>query len=134
MSELIVGKEISIKSYNTPRNPDLDSIIFKAWKQIAKGKEIARGIRAHILSEAALMIQPQLVINSSDGKSVNCVENQPATFHIEQHELDKIQELYNRVTTKGIMCRNSGTWHDYSTMNITVEEFCQHRKKKKSCP
>ena len=76
------------------------------------------------------MIQPQLVINSSDGKSVNCVENQPATFHIEQQELDKTQELYNRVTTKGIMCRNSGTWHDYSTMNITVEEFCQYRKKK----
>ena len=23
---------------------------------------------------------------------------------------------------------------DYSTVNITVEEFCQHRKKKKSCP
>ena len=31
----------------------------------------------------------------------------------------------------GIMCRIPGTWHDYSTVNITVEEFCQHRKKKK---
>ena len=32
------------------------------------------------------------------------------------------------------MCRIPGTWHDSSTVNITVEEFCQHRKKKKSCP
>ena len=32
------------------------------------------------------------------------------------------------------MCRIPGTWHDSSTVNITVEEFRQHRKKKKSCP
>ena len=29
VKELIVGKEISIKSFNAPRNPDLDSIIFE---------------------------------------------------------------------------------------------------------
>ena len=28
------------------------------------------------------------------------------------------------------MCRIPGTWHDSSTVNITVEKFCQHRKKK----
>ena len=33
-----------------------------------------------------------------------------------------------------IMCRIPGTWYDSSTVNITVEEFCQHREKKKSCP
>ena len=33
-----------------------------------------------------------------------------------------------------IMCRIPGTWYDSSTVNISVEEFCQHRKKKKSCP
>ena len=32
------------------------------------------------------------------------------------------------------MCRIPGTWHSSSTVNITVEEFWQHRKKKKSCP
>ena len=32
------------------------------------------------------------------------------------------------------MCRISGTWFNSSTVNITVEEFCQHRKKKISCP
>ena len=29
-----------------------------------------------------------------------------------------------------IMCCIPGTWHDSSTVNITVEEFCQQRKKK----
>ena len=29
-----------------------------------------------------------------------------------------------------IMWRIPGTWHDSSRMSITVEEFCQHRKKK----
>ena len=29
-----------------------------------------------------------------------------------------------------IMCRIPGTWHDYSTVNIIIEVFCQHRKKK----
>ena len=29
------------------------------------------------------------------------------------------------------MCRILGTWHDSSTVNISVQEFCQHRKKKK---
>ena len=29
-----------------------------------------------------------------------------------------------------IMCRIPGTWHDSSTVIFTVEEFCQHRKKK----
>ena len=32
-----------------------------------------------------------------------------------------------------IMCRIPGTWYETSTVNITVEKFCQHRKKKKSC-
>ena len=32
------------------------------------------------------------------------------------------------------MCRISGTCHDFSTVNITVEKFCQHRKKNKSSP
>ena len=27
------------------------------------------------------------------------------------------------------MCHIPGTWQDSSTVNITVEEFCQHRKK-----
>ena len=27
-----------------------------------------------------------------------------------------------------ILCRISGTWQDSSTANITVGEFCQHRK------
>ena len=31
------------------------------------------------------------------------------------------------------MCHILGTWHDSLTVNITVEEFCQHRKKEKSC-
>ena len=31
------------------------------------------------------------------------------------------------------ICRIPGTWHNASTVNITIEEFCQHRKKKKSC-
>ena len=34
---------------------------------------------------------------------------------------------------QGIMCRIPGTWHHSSTVNITVEESCQHRTKKKSC-
>ena len=34
---------------------------------------------------------------------------------------------------RGQMCWIPGTWHNSSTMNITIEEFCQHRKKKKSC-
>ena len=29
-----------------------------------------------------------------------------------------------------IMCCIPGTWHDSSTVNITIEEFCQNRKKK----
>ena len=33
-----------------------------------------------------------------------------------------------------IMYPVPGTWHNSSTVNITVEEFCQHRKKKKSWP
>ena len=32
---------------------------------------------------------------------------------------------------KWIMCRIPGTWHDSSTKNITIEEFCQHRKKRR---
>ena len=28
------------------------------------------------------------------------------------------------------MCRIPGTWHDSSTVNITVEEFCQNKKRK----
>ena len=36
--------------------------------------------------------------------------------------------------TLGIMCRISGKWYDPSTVILTVEEFYQHRKKKKSCP
>ena len=32
------------------------------------------------------------------------------------------------------MCRIPGTWHDSSTVNITVEEFYQHRKEKRSWP
>ena len=27
------------------------------------------------------------------------------------------------------MCRAPGTWHDFSTVHITIEEFWQHRKK-----
>ena len=34
---------------------------------------------------------------------------------------------------KGVMCCIPGTWHNSSKVNITVEEFCQHRKTK-SCP
>ena len=30
------------------------------------------------------------------------------------------------------MCRIPGAWHDSSTVNITAEEFCQHRKRKKT--
>ena len=45
-----------------------------------------------------------------------------------------LKNLFFRKTPPGIMCRIPGTWHDSSTMNITVEEFCQHRKKKKSWP
>ena len=30
-------------------------------------------------------------------------------------------------------CCFPGTWHDFSTVIFTVEELCQHRKKKKSC-
>ena len=33
----------------------------------------------------------------------------------------------------GIMCPIPDTWHNFSTVNITVEELCQHREKKKSC-
>ena len=33
-----------------------------------------------------------------------------------------------------IMCCIPGTWDDSLTVNITVEEFCQQRKKEKSCP
>ena len=28
-----------------------------------------------------------------------------------------------------IMCCIPGTWHDFSTVNITVEEFCLHQKR-----
>ena len=31
-----------------------------------------------------------------------------------------------------VMCRIPRTWYDSSTVNITVEKFCQHRKIKKS--
>ena len=31
-----------------------------------------------------------------------------------------------------IMCCIPGTWHDSLTVSITVEEFCQQRKKEKS--
>ena len=33
----------------------------------------------------------------------------------------------------GIKCHNPGTWHDSSTVKITVAEFCKHRKRKKYC-
>ena len=32
------------------------------------------------------------------------------------------------------MCRIPGTWQDSSTVIFTVEQYFQHRKKKKSCP
>ena len=32
------------------------------------------------------------------------------------------------------MCRIPVTWHDASAVNITIEKFCQRRKKKKSRP
>ena len=42
-------------------------------------------------------------------------------------------KLYdNHITLTGIMCHIPGTWHDSSSVIFTVEEFCQHRKKKKS--
>ena len=34
------------------------------------------------------------------------------------------------VSGNRIMCCIPGTWHDSSTVNITIEEFCQQRKKK----
>ena len=40
--------------------------------------------------------------------------------------------IHTVITLYRIMCGIPGTWHDYSTVNITVEEFCQRRKKKKS--
>ena len=30
------------------------------------------------------------------------------------------------------MCRIPGAWHDSSTVNIIAEDFCQHRKRKKT--
>ena len=32
-----------------------------------------------------------------------------------------------------IMCRISGTWHGSSTVNTTVQLWCQPRKEKQSC-
>ena len=32
-----------------------------------------------------------------------------------------------------IMCRISGTWHDSSTVNTTVQLWCQPRKEEQSC-
>ena len=46
----------------------------------------------------------------------------------------RINKRYVIHWKKRIMCRIRGTWHDSSTVNITVEEFCQYRKKKKFCP
>lgn len=43
---------------------------------MAKGKEIARGIHANVLSEATLMIQlQQLVMKLSDGTNGSTIEN-----------------------------------------------------------
>ena len=44
------------------------------------------------------------------------------------------QNIYMRTLKQAhVMCRISGTWYNSSTVNITIEEFCQHRKKKQSC-
>ena len=42
--------------------------------------------------------------------------------------------MNSRLLKSRIMCRIPGTWHDSSAVNITVKEFCQHRKKKKDFP
>ena len=42
--------------------------------------------------------------------------------------------LFNVNMFSKCKCWIPGTWHDSSTVIFTVEELCQHRKKKKSCP
>lgn len=93
-------------------------------KQIAKGKEVVQGVRAHILSNTTLMIQlQQRVVNPSNENNGSSVENQSATFCIEQYELDKILELHNKVTTKEVQI--------IDTDSLELKKFVQLTEEKK---
>ena len=57
-----------------------------------------------------------------------------SVIHIQLVLLKLFQHNCKLCTYNWSMHRISGTWHDSLTVNITVEEFCHYRKKKKSCP
>ena len=45
------------------------------------------------------------------------------------HNFKLYKPLIQTILRFWIMCRIPGTWHNFSTVNITVEEFCWSRKK-----
>ena len=48
--------------------------------------------------------------------------------------INNVEHVFTKSNTVSwIICRIPGTWHNSSTVNITFEEFCQHRKKNLAC-
>ena len=44
--------------------------------------------------------------------------------------INKVEHVFTKSNTDSwIICRIPGTWHNSSTVNITFEEFCRHKKK-----